>query len=122
MIWQKLWRGALSVAAAAILPIVLMHPISWAADFVHLGLTVGLGIGELNDTSSQVDGRFEAHDWSVGLASGPNTFLLFDKTNEIAYPLNRHKDHVVSEDSVEMACAGRARLLVGHYYVCTFYL
>jgi len=99
---------------------LLLRPIGWVTDVVHLGLTVELGIGELGDTLPQVDSRFQAHDWSVGLAGGPNTFLLYDETDEIVQPLARHRDHVVPDESLEKVCAGRVRHLIGHYYECTF--
>lgn len=117
---RKRWRSGASVFVAAVLPVLLLQPISWAADFVHLGLTVGLGVGELNDTLPPVDSRFQAHDWSVGLAGGPDTFLLYDETDEIAWPLARRRNHIVPDESVEKECAGSVRHLVGHYYVCSF--
>jgi hypothetical protein len=118
---KKMWKRAVSVCVATALPVLLFQPIIWAVDFVHLGLTVGLGIGELNNTLPDVDRRFQAHDWSVGLAGGLNTFLLHDETDEIALPPTRHRDHVVPEDSLEKMCAGRVRHIVSHYYVCTFF-
>lgn len=105
---------------AAVLPVLLLQPISWATDILHLGLTVGLGIGELNDTLPQVDSRFQAHDWSVGYVGSPSTFLLYDVTDGIALPLARRRGHIVPEESVEKLCAGRVRHLFGHYYVCSF--
>lgn len=117
---RQRWRRAASAFVAAVLPILLLQPISWTADFVHLGLTVGLGIGQLNDTYTQDDSRFQAHDWSVGLAGSPSTFLLYDETDEITWPLARRRGHIVPEESLEKECAARVRHLVGHYYVRTF--
>jgi hypothetical protein len=59
-------------------------------------------------------------DWSVGLAGGPNTFLIHDVTDEIALPLGQHKYPVETERGFGEDCAGKVQHLLGHYYVCTF--
>ncbi len=89
-------------------------------DCVHAALTVQLGIGQLGSSSTPADDRFAAYDWSVGLASGPNTFLLHDPTDEIALPIAEHKHPVASENGFGEQCAGRVSHLFGHYYRCTF--
>jgi hypothetical protein len=42
---QKRFRKAASILAAILLPILLLKPINWAADCLHLSLTAGFGIG-----------------------------------------------------------------------------
>jgi hypothetical protein len=113
-------RRAASLLLVLIVPLILWSPINWVADCVHLGLTVGFGAGQLG-SSSKPDGRgFAAYDWSVGLAGGPNTFLIHDETGQIALPIAQHVQPSIPENEFEEECAGKARHLLGHYYVCTF--
>jgi hypothetical protein len=113
-------RRAASLLLVLIMPVLLWSPIHWVADCVHLGLTVGFGTGQLG-SSSKPDGRgFAAYDWSVGLAGGPNTFLIHDETGQIALPIAQHVQPSIPENGFEEECAGKVRHLLGHYYVCTF--
>ena len=112
-------RGA-SVLLILLLPALRWLPITWGADFVHLGLTAGFEAGYLGDPIKLNDHNFIAYDWSVGLAGGPNTFLIHDVTDEIALPMDRHTKPSNSKNDVENECAGRVRRMVSHYYVCTF--
>lgn len=113
-------RKAVALLLAALLSIVLWKPICWAADGVHIVLTTQLGFGQLGSPPTPNDDSFAAYDWSVGLAGGPNTFLLRDPTDEIALPLTKHKYPVASENGFGEPCAGRVDHLFGHYYRCTF--
>ncbi|HVI87015.1 MAG TPA: hypothetical protein VM659_01875 [Dongiaceae bacterium] len=117
---KKRFRKAASVALAILLPILLAGPINWAADCVHLGLTIGFGAGQLGSNSTQEGRPFAIYDWSVGLVGSPNTFLIRDMTDEIALPLAQHKYPITSENGFGEDCAGKVRHLLGHYYVCTF--
>jgi hypothetical protein len=103
-----------------LLPVLLWRPLNWAADVVHLGLTAGFGAGQLGASSRSSDGSFVAYDWSVGLAGGPNTFLIHDVTEEIALPLAQHTHPPSSEVGFGEGCAGRVHRLIRHYYVCSF--
>lgn len=113
-------RKAVTLLGAALLSIVLWKPICWAADCAHVALTTQLGFGQLGSPPVPNDDSFAAYDWSVGLAGGPNTFLLRDPTDEIALPLAKHKYPVASENGFGEECAGRVDHLFGHYYRCTF--
>jgi hypothetical protein len=113
-------RKATSVLAAALLAIVLWKPICWTADCVHVVLTTQFGLGQLGSPLAPEDDSFAAYDWSVGLAGGPNTFLLRDPTDEIALPLAKHTHPIASENGFGEQCAGRVTHLFGHYYRCTF--
>jgi hypothetical protein len=44
---KKCPRRAGSVLLVLVLPVLLWRPTIWAAEFVHLGLTVGFGAGQL---------------------------------------------------------------------------
>jgi hypothetical protein len=103
-----------------VLPVLLWSPIIWAADCAHLGLNVGFGTGRRASYSKPDGSNFEAFDWSVGLASGPNTFLIHDKTDQIAQPMPQYSQSSTSEDGIWEECAGKVRHLLGHYYVCVF--
>lgn len=113
-------RKATSVLFAALLPILLWRPICWMADCAHIALTVGLGVGEIGSGSAAKTDRFTTYDWSVGLAGGPDTFLIYDATDEIALPLALHKSPIATENGFGEDCAGRVSHLIGHYYRCTF--
>ena len=113
-------RMATSILVAAVLPALLWQPILWASDYVHLGLTVLAENGQPGSRSSPDAGSFAAYDWSVGLAGGPNTFLLYDTTDEIVLPPKLHKQPIAAENGFGEDCAGKVRHLLGHYYVCTF--
>jgi len=116
---KKRPRKAASLLLALIIPVLLWSPINWVADCAHLGLTVWFGAGQLG-SSSKLDGSdFEVFDWSVGLARGPNTFLIHDKTDQIALPMAQHTQPSESEHGFGEDCAGRVRHLLGQYYVCT---
>jgi|HubBroStandDraft_5_1064220.scaffolds.fasta_scaffold05446_1 hypothetical protein len=113
-------RKAVSFLLALVMPILLWWPINWAADCAHLGLTAWFGAGELGSSSKPDRSDFEIFDWSVGFAGGQNTFLIFDRTDEIALPLAQHTQPETSENGLGEECAGKVRHLVGHYYVCRF--
>jgi hypothetical protein len=117
---KKRQRRAASIFLVFLLPLLLWRPINWAADMAHLGLTVGFGTGQLGVTSESRGNDFAAYDWSVGLAGGPNTFLIHDVTDEIALPMVQHTHPSSSEDGFGEECAGKVHRLVGHYYICSF--
>ncbi len=112
-------RGA-SVLFAFLLPVLLWRPMNWAVDVVHLGLTAGFGVGQLGSTSMSSNSDFAAYDWSVGVAGGPNTFLIHDATDEIALPMAKHTNPPSAENGFGEECAGRVQRLISHYYVCSF--
>jgi len=117
---KKRQRRAASLLIALIAPMVLWSPINWAAECAHLGLTVGFGAGQLGSASKPGDRGLAAYDWSIGLAGGPNTFLIHDETDEIALPMARHKQPSSYENGFGEECAGKVHHLLDHYYVCTF--
>ena len=112
-------RGA-SVLLVLLLPVLLWRPIEWAADNVHIGLTVGFGAGQLGAPSKSSDGHFVTYDWSVGFAGGPSTVLIYDITDEIAVPMAQQTHPQSSELGIAEECAGRVHHLISHYYVCSF--
>ncbi|NML05336.1 hypothetical protein [Sphingomonas sp. G-3-2-10] len=90
---------------------MFFKPIVWLTDCAHVGLTMGFGIGEWGPAFVAENGRFEVHDWSIGFAGGPVTFLIYDATDQIARPpYDRHG----------ITCAWPPRHLFGHYYICRF--
>jgi hypothetical protein len=117
---KKRPRRAVSVLFVVLLPLLLWRPVDWAADVIHIGLTVGLGVGQLGTPSSSNIGNFVTYDWSVGLGGGPNTFLIHDSSDEIVLPISQHAHPLNSENGFEEECAGKARHLIRHYYVCSF--
>ena len=50
------------------------------------------------------DKSFAVFDWSVGLAGGTNTFLIRDRTDEIALPLSQPKHPNLDKTGFEEAC------------------
>lgn len=110
-------RGA-SILLVLLIPVLLWWPTSWGVDMVHLGLTVGFGVGQLGGPSKSSGSDFAAYDWSVGLA-GSNTFIIHDVTDDIALPMAQHTHSSRSENGFEEECACKVRSLIGHYYVCT---
>lgn len=113
-------RAAASLVIALLIPAFLHEPISRASEYLHLGLTVWFGLGQIGSTLKPGTNPFSVHDWSVGFAGGPNTFLIYDRADQIALPLERHRRPRSSEDGIEENCAGKAEHLLGHYYVCNF--
>lgn len=111
-------RGA-SIFLVLLLPVLLWRPIAWSTELIHLGLTVGLGAGQIGVSSHSKDNAFAAYDWSVGFAGGPSTILIHDVTDEIALPMDQHTKPMSLEDGFGEECAGRVQHLVSHYYVCT---
>jgi hypothetical protein len=112
-------RKAASYLLALALPVLLWRPLIWATECVHLGLTLWLGLGELSATKTS-DGKFADYDWSVGLVTNPDTFLIYDATDEVALPMAQHKILARSKSQFVKLCARNARHLIGHYYICSF--
>lgn len=117
---RKRPRRTASALLILVLPVLLWRPILRAVDVVHLGLSVGFGVGQLGATSKSEDGSLVFYDWSVGLAGGPNTFLVHDPTDEVTLPLSQNTHPLRGEDNLEEECAGKVEHLLGHYYLCTF--
>jgi hypothetical protein len=69
--------------------------------------------------AKQTGNDFAVYDWSVGFA-GQNTFLIHDRTDEIALPLALHKHPLSDENGFADICAGKVQHLLGHYYICNF--
>ncbi len=126
-------RKSTSAILALIVPILLLTPIGWTTDCMHLWLTTEFGLGVLNSDQvrrgtlidsiyipSTSDKPFQVYDWSVGFAGGTNTFLIHDITDEIALPLPQHRYPLTLENGFGEVCAGRVKHLIGHYYVCDF--
>jgi hypothetical protein len=123
------------LALALIAPIFFWTPIGWLTNCLHLGLMISMGVGVLNNESRgqliAVDvramrralitdnQRFAVYDWSVGLAGGPDRFVFYDLTDEIALPLAQHRGPPSDEEGWGEECAGRVTHLLGHYYICT---
>jgi hypothetical protein len=114
---KKRPRRAASILLALVGPVLLWWPINWATDCVHLGLTVGLGVGYYGARPARRSG-FAVYDWSVGLAIGPSTFLIHDVTDQIGLPIAQHTLPSTSENEFREECAGNARYLLGYYYIC----
>jgi hypothetical protein len=113
-------RRAVSALLAIMIPVLLWTPMVWTIDYAHLALTAGFGAGQIGRSGNSNRGLFTTHDWSVGFAGGPNTFLIHDPTDEISLPPSQHKQPIASEMGFGEDCAGKVRHLLGHYYVCTF--
>jgi hypothetical protein len=87
-------------------------------------LSAWLGVGQLSSYKA-ADGKFAGYDWSVGLVTNPDTFLIYDATDEIQLPLRQHTRLKVSESQYVEMCSGQGDShtishLVGHYYICTW--
>jgi hypothetical protein len=117
---KKRARRGVSVLLVLLLPALLWLPINWVADVVHIGLTRGLGVGQLGSPSLSTDGRFAMYDWSVGLSISPSIFLVHDTTDEIALPIAQHTQPLSAELGFAEECAGKVRHVIGHDYICTF--
>jgi hypothetical protein len=110
-------RKATSLSFALILPLVLLSPINWVADCFHLGVTAWLGLGHLGRAAKPDGHGLEVFDWSVGLAGGPNTFLIRDPTDRIALSGIKIADLDDPSGFLE-GCANKTHHLLGHYYIC----
>ena len=108
---------AVSMLLALAIPAVLLRPIAMVEPYVHLGLTLGFDIGYL-DAAPSTEGSATIYDWSTGLAGGPNTFLIHDRTDMIARPVTKDDASSWKATDLLMAYAGRTQHLVGHYHVC----
>lgn len=61
-------------------------PINWLANVIHIDLTRGLGVDELDSASMSGDDSFAMYDWSVGLSISPSILMVHD-TDELASPM-----------------------------------
>jgi hypothetical protein len=125
-------RKATSFALAFMFPFVLRAPVNRAADFTHLALTVEFGIGVLNGEQVRhgalidsirpplLDTKFQVFDWSVGLAAGTSTFLIYDAIDEMALPLSQHKNPALDESGFGQLCTDGLTHLFRHYYLCNY--
>lgn len=111
-------RTAVSILVAVLLPVLLWKPVTWTADCMHLALTVWTGAGQLGVTSRPHGSPFATYDCSVGFAGGPDTFLIYDATDEIALSPKLHKQPIAFEQGFGEDCAGKVTHLLDHYYVC----
>jgi hypothetical protein len=102
-----------------LLPVSLWRPLNWVGDMAHLGLTAGFGAGQLGTSPRSNDDGFAIYDWSVGLAGGPNTFLIRDVSDEITLPMAQHTHPASAEGGFGEDCAGKVSRLIRHYYICT---
>ena len=123
LIWAALagarraqWRRAVSFLAVPVLVTVLWSPLDWIDDRIHLWLTVTFGVGQIGPTQDADGGRYRIHDWSTGLAGGPNTFLIEDPSDRVAGPVSPNS---AGDESVAAACTGKVERLWTHFYVCT---
>ena len=115
--WRRQRCRAVSMLLALAIPAALLRPITMVQPYVHLGLTLGFDIGYLGAAPSK-EGSATIYDWSAGLAGGPNTFLIYDRTDMITRPLPKDDAPVGNAMNLLMACAGRTQHLIGHYHVC----
>jgi hypothetical protein len=108
------WRQAVSFLTAFLLVLGLWSPVDWVDDRVHLWLTVTFGLGQLGPTQD-VNGT-RVHDWSTGLAGGPNTFLIEDPSDRVAGP---PLPQSAGDETVAQACTGKVTRIGTHLYICT---
>lgn len=109
-----------SLVLAVIMPILLLRPVIWLADYPHLALTVRFGTGVLEGPLNQRENGFTTYDWSAGLITNPSTILIRDESDQIALPHGQAKNLSGFKKDVFGWCGGRVRHLLGHYYVCDF--
>ncbi len=105
-----------SAALALVAPILFCVPITLATEYLHLGLMITFGVGQLGSVPIADDQHFAVYDWSTGLVGGPDTFVIHAPTDKIARPLARNRAAAPWGFGAE--CAGRSRHLLGHYYLC----
>ncbi len=111
-------HGYLDFALSAC-PIALERPIIWAQDYIHLALAAWLGAGCLVSCIVPHNASFAYYDWSVGLVSNGNTFLIRDQTDRLSQPLSPNTK-VDDPSGFMRQCAGQSGNLLGHYYICHF--
>ena len=115
--WHRRPRGATSALLALAVPALLLGPMVRVEPYVHLALTLGLGVGYLGHAPPE--GQAVAiYDWSTGLVGGPNTFLIRDPTDAIASPHTKDGSPAWKNDDLLRECASRSEHLIGHYYIC----
>ena len=115
--WQRRPRGAISALLALAAPVLLLVPMRLMQPYVHLGLTLGFGIGYIGPAPLKGE-PVAIHDWTTGMVGGPNTFLIHDPTDAIASSRTSTGFPAWRNDDLLRECAGRSDHLIGHYYVC----
>ena len=113
-------RKAVSVALALLMPMLLRVPLGRSVEYLHLGLTASFGVGQIGPAFRSSDGQFASYDWSVGLAGGPSTFLIYHAIDDVENAPARRRDPASTSRDLQTECAGHVRRLLAHYYVCTF--
>jgi len=113
-------RTALSVIVVPLLIVGLRDPIHYVNDCLHLLLEQKRYEREIAALPNSVKGKFTTFDWSTGFAGGPATFLIYDESDEIALPMDKHTSRAGYEAGFGPDCAGKVTRLFSHYYVCTF--
>jgi hypothetical protein len=116
---KKLPKKSASIALALIAPALLFHQIVWIDEIIHLGLSAGLGVGQIGRPSQTTDGQYTIYDWSVGLAGGGATFLIYDRKDKLIN-FRKHNRANTSFDELETECAGNMAHIIAHYYSCSF--
>jgi hypothetical protein len=120
-LWKRRWRAALTSVLAPTLCVALAFPRARSpAHYVHFLVTRHTYYAQITSLPGTPGHRFGSFDWSTGFAGGPSTFLIFDESDEIALPIQKHAAALSVELGFAESCAGRVQHLQGHYYVCSF--
>jgi hypothetical protein len=120
-LWKRRLHAALTGVLAPTLCVVLAFPLArLPAQHVHFLVTRHLYDAQVTSLRGTPGHRFGSFDWSTGFAGGPSTFLIFDESDKIALPMQKHTADRQEEQGFADSCAGQVQHLQGHYYVCTF--
>lgn len=112
--WRRQPRCALSACVALLAPALLLFPLMLAAQYVHLAMTLGLGLGYVGP-APQRGAPVEIYDWSAGLAGGANSFLIHDTSDSLAASGVTGDAADWGNADLLKECAGRSQHLIGHY-------
>ena len=117
-IWKDFWRNALSVAAIPFIVGALSWPINYGCDYTHLLMTKNEYDREIANLPEPQGKRFAVFDWSVDFAGSGGIFLLYDESDQIALPAEKHTKSANNDKGFGSGCGGHVVHLLSHYYVC----
>ena len=118
-----LWRRLISGCIAPVAIVAALRPMAIDHDPLHRFIYSGALEARASRTGLPLGQRFAALDITSGLFVPPPTLLIYDESNNIGLPHDRHSASVQtrgseSDQSIMQACSGESEYVLPHYYIC----
>jgi hypothetical protein len=117
------WRRLVSACIAPVVIVAALRPIAIEHDPLHRFIYSRALEARAAKTNLPLGQRFAALDISSGLFVPPLTLLIYDGSDKLGLPHDRHSAPIQtrgskSDQSILLACSGVSEYLLPHYYIC----